>query len=259
MADAQKDTGQMESSDREVDGSGEVKPMSGLQRIWGTLFEPSRTFTWLAQKPTWILPVVILMVIVLVTSVVSRPLQIQEQVLRIEENDQLTDQQKEQYTEMVHQRTEQPVWKILGYVFPIVGVFIFVLLLSAIWYFGANVLLGGNAPFKKMFSLYSHTTLTAIPATIVKVPLMLAKGSLRVQTSLAALMPAGQEDSVIFKLLAKTDIFSIWQHVLLAIGLTVIYKFDMKKAAGLVIAFYCLWIVVSVAFSVLTKGRFMMG
>jgi hypothetical protein len=236
-----------------------VKPISAVGRVWGTLFEPSRTFAWLDQKPLWLLPVIILIIIVVITSAVTRPYQIEEQIRLIEQNERLSPEQKEQYSELTRDRANQPFWKVFGYAVPVVGVFIYVLLLSAIWYFGGNIIMGGETSYKKVLSIYSHTTLTAIPATIVKLPLMLAKGSVRVHTSLAALLPSGSDESVLFKILAKFDIFNIWQHILLAIGLTIIYKFSLKKSATLIIAFYAFWIVVSVLFSVLTKGRFMMG
>lgn len=237
----------------------QLRTMSGFQRVWGTFFEPSKVFASLSQKPSWLLPVIILIVLVMVTSIVTRPLQIQEQVHRIEENERLSPEQKEQFSEIVRERANQPVWKAVGYIMPVVGVFIYVMLLTAIWYFGGNVLLGGNTTFKKVLSIFSYSTLVAIPGTIVKVPLMLAKKSVHVQTSLAALLPSGSDDSVLFKILAKFDIFTIWQYVLVAMGLAIIYKFTVKKSAGLVIAFFGIWIIISVGFSVLTKGRFAFG
>jgi cell division protein FtsL len=237
----------------------EVAEMGTVQKITTVFYEPSKTFTSLDKRPTWLWPVIILIVLVMITSIATRPLQIQEQIHRIDQNERLSPEQKEQFIEMTYDRMNQPFWKFFGYVIPIAGVFIYVILLTAIWYFGGNVLLGGDATFKKVLSIFSHSALVAIPGTIVKLPLMLAKQSVRIQTSLAALLPSGSDESVLFKILAKFDIFNIWQYVLFTMGLAVIYKFSVKKAASLVIGFYVAWILFSVGFSVLTKGRFMLG
>ena len=71
-------------------------------------------------------------------------------------------------------------------------------------------------------------------------------------------MPSGSDDSVAFKILAKFDIFTIWQIALVALGLAIVYKFTVKKSASMVIGFWGLWIIISVGLSTLFKGRFMM-
>ena len=252
----------MENEEQVVEKNSEVAQtteMGTFRKIMTVFYEPSKTFASLSKRPTWLWPVIVLIVLVMITSAVTRPLQIQEQIRRIEQNERLSPEQKEQFVELTHERANQPFWKVFGYIIPAVGVFIFVFLMAGIWYFGGNVLLGGDATFKKVLSIFSHSTLVAIPGTIVKLPLMLAKQSVRIQTSLAALLPSGSDDSVLFKILAKFDIFNIWQYILVAMGLAVIYKFTVKKTAGLVVGFYVFWIIISVGFSVLTKGRFMLG
>jgi hypothetical protein len=243
--------------DSEVPGI--KKEMNGFQRIQGVLFDPSKAFGYLAQKPTWILPVVVLVIIVLISSAIRAPFEMQETIKRIEENPRLSAEQREEIIERIQEQTQKPISKVLRYVIPPVIIFIYVLLLGAIWYFGGNVLLGGDASYKKVLSMFSYSTMVAIPETIVKVPLMVVKKTMRVHTSLAVLMPAGGEESVLFKILAKFDIFVIWQLALVSLGLSIIYNFTVKKAAGLVILFWIVWIIVSVGLSTLLGGRLLMG
>jgi hypothetical protein len=126
-------------------------------------------------------------------------------------------------------------------------------------YFGGNILMGGETSFKKVLSVSCWSSMVAIPALILKTPLMLLKKSAQIHTSLAALMPAGSEENFLFKILTHTDIFTIWQICLLSIGLAVVYRFSTRKAAGLVIGWYLFYVVVAVVFGMLTKGRFMIG
>ncbi len=242
-----------------ADVAPESRAMSGFQRVWSVYFDPSKAFADIAQRPSWMVPLVVLIVVAIFTSVLSGPMRIQEAVDRIDQNPRLTAQQKEEIRETIEDRSGRPVMKLLSYLIgPVVGVFIYILAVSAVLYFGGNVLMGGDAPFKRVLSVFSYSSLVAIPASIIKVPLMLVKKSVNVQTSLAALMPSGSDDSVAFKILAKFDIFTIWQIALVALGLAIVYKFTVKKSASMVIGFWGLWIIISVGLSTLFKGRFMM-
>jgi hypothetical protein len=242
--------------DRETTGA--RKEMNGFQRIQGVLFDPSKTFGYLAQRPTWILPLVVLVIIVLISSAIRAPFEMQETIRRIEENPRLSTEQREEIIERIQEQTQKPVSKVLRYVIPPVVILLYVLLLGAIWYFGGNVLLGGDASYKKVLSMFSYSAMVAIPETIVKIPLMLVKKTMRVHTSLVVLMPAGDDQSVLFKILAKFDIFIIWQLALVALGLSIIYNFSIKKTAGLVILFWIIWIIFSVGLSTLLGGRLLM-
>jgi len=238
----------------------EKKPMSAWQKVWGIFFDPRRTFSSLSEKPTWILPVIVLIVIAMISSVLVTPFRMQEAIEKIDQNPRLTAEQRERIIEDMQERQAKPWMKLISYgIGPIVAIFFIVLVVSAALYFGGNVLLGGDSSFKQIFSVYSWSSLVSIPALIVKAPLMLVKNSTHVHTSLAALMPSGSDESIFFKILTHTDIFTIWEIWLISIGLAIVYKFSTKKSAGMVIAWYVFYVVVSVGFSVLTKGRFMMG
>jgi hypothetical protein len=234
--------------------------MNALQKTWNMYFAPSKTFFALEQRPTWIFPVAVLIIIVIITSVLIADFKIQEARQRINENPQLTAQQKEEIFERMEEQQAKPIMKLLSYVIgPIVAIFVVIFFVSGILYFGGNVLLGGETVFKKVLSVYSWSSLVALPGLIVKAPLMLTKKTAQVHTSLAALMPSGSDESLLFKILTHTDIFVIWEICLISIGLAIMYKFTTKKTAGLVIGLYLFYVVVAVAFSMLTKGRFIMG
>lgn len=240
--------------------SEEKKPMSGWQKAWGVFFDPRRTFSSLSERPTWILPMIVLIVIVMISNVLVSDFRIQEAREKIDQNPRLSAQQKEQILDRMEEQQAKPVMKLLSYVIgPIVAIFVIFLVVSGFLYMGGNVLLGGEGSFKKIFSVYCWSNLVAIPGFIVKMPLILVKKSSQVQTSLAALMPSGSEENLLFKILTHTDIFVIWEIWLISLGLAIVYKFSTKKTLSLVIGLYLFYVVIAVGFSVLTKGRFMMG
>ena len=238
----------------------ETKPMTAWQKVWGIFFDPRKSFSSLSERPTWIFPVIVLIIIAMISSVLVAPFRIQETIEKIDQNPQLTAEQKEQIIEDIQERQAKPWMKLISYgIGPIVAIFFIVVIVSAVLYFGGNVLLGGDAGFKQVLSVYSWSSLVSIPAIIVKTPLMLIKNSVHVHTSLAAIMPSGSDESVIFKILTHTDIFTIWEICLISIGLAVVYRFSTKRSAWLVIFLYLIYVMGSVGFSLLTRGRFMMG
>jgi len=249
-----------EGRDAETMQSEQAPQMNTLQKAWGIFFEPSKTFLSLKQTPTWLFPVIVLIVIVMITNVLVTPFRMQEAIERIDQNPRLSPQQKEEFIDRMEEQQAKPVMKLLSYVIgPIVAIFVIVLVVSGFLYFGGNVLLGGETSFKKIISVYCWSSLVAIPALILKTPLMLLKRSAQVHTSLAALMPSGSDEGLLFKILTHTDIFVIWEIWLISIGLALVHKFSTKKTASMVIGLYLFYVVIAVAFSMLTKGRFMMG
>jgi len=129
------------------------------------------------------------------------------------------------------------------------------------WKLG-NIVLGENAPYKKVFSLFSWTGLIGVLAVLVNTAWTMYKGTrLGVSTSPAAfLTPAVPPDkpSLLYLLLSKLDVFTLWSLALWAVGLAVIYRFSMKKSAGLVLTIFGIWVVISVALGKLVGGVFAM-
>jgi len=238
----------------------EAPRMSIMQKAWGIFFEPSKTFAALNRTPSWLFPVIVLIVIVMISSVIVTPFRVQEARDQIDQNPRLSAQQKEEIIDRMDDQQDKPVMKLLSYVIgPIVGVLLFVIAIAAACYFGGNVILGGETSFKKVLAVSCWSGLVAIPASIVKMPLMMVKKTSQIHTSLAAIMPSGSDESLIFKILSHTDIFTIWQIWLIALGLAIIYKFSTKKTATMVVGLYIVYVIIAVGFSMLTKGRFMMG
>jgi hypothetical protein len=246
--------------DSQPEGAGEAPRMGPFQRLWGVLAQPGKTFVSIDQRPTWLFPVIVLILVAIISSVLVADYRIQEARQKIAQNSQLTPEQREQIYERMDEQQSKPIMKLLSYVIgPIVAVFFIIFFVSAVLYFGGTVILGGETGFKKILAVYSWSSMVAIPALLLKTPLMLIKESAQVHTSLAALMPSGTEESILFKILTHTDLFTIWEIYLVSIGLAVVYRFTTRKAAGLVIGWYLFYVILAVAFSTLFGDRFMMG
>lgn len=234
----------------EVEKTTVAEEMSTLQKIWRIFTEPSKTFTVLSKKPSWFVPVAIVLVVGIISGFITYPLQIQLQINAIQEMDRFSAEQKQEIIDRVEEQANRPGPRILRSVIqPVLLIFFMVFGAAVFLWFGGNLLFGGDVSFKKVLSVYSYSTLVGvmgIPATIVKVPLMMVKKSMLVQTSLAAVLPSADLKSILFHSLSRFDVFEIWQIAVVSIGIAIICNFSMKKSAGLVIGLWVVWSIIAV-------------
>lgn len=95
------------------------------------------------------------------------------------------------------------------------------LLLVTLVFWGLFAMLGGRATFAGMFAASAWAGMIAIPGSLVKVPLMFAQETVKVQTSLALILPPEMEERFVFRLLAQADVFTLWSLYVMAVGFAV--------------------------------------
>jgi len=105
--------------------------------------------------------------------------------------------------------------------------------------------------FRRMFAFVSYSTVILALGGLIKIPLVLAKGSIDVRTSLAVLAPSVDLRSPVVVVLGSFDIFSIWQVVALCFGFGVLSGFGTKKSAGIVVGLWVILVVLRVGLSLL--------
>ncbi len=102
----------------------------------------------------------------------------------------------------------------------------------------------GTAKFKQYFSMISHTAIISSIGGLISTIVSVAISSTLNVTSLAAVfMPNGNFTMIEYNFLSAITIFSIWEFVLIFIGVKEINGFSKVKAAVLV----CLLFVISMA------------
>jgi hypothetical protein len=217
----------------------EVKTMSGVSKVFNVFFEPRKVFESLNVKPTWIVPIIIIALLAVSFFYFTFPYLMDQQVQRILDNENIPEQAKASIIERIEEQTQPPLWQMA--IAP-VGVLVSFIVVAAVLFFAFNVLLGGDSTFRRVLSAYCYSSLVAIPASIVKFPLVMAKGNINVQTSLALILSPDKQGSFIYSVLSSFDIFTIWQVLLLSIGLGVMYKFTTKKALMAVLVLWIIWI-----------------
>jgi hypothetical protein len=234
------------------------KTLSTGQLLTTIFTNPTQAFNSLIVKPTWIIPVIIILVLGLVSGFLVQDISSEMMKERIIASDKFPEQAKEQMIAQMEANTGSP----LAYVQMVGGVLVFVLVpiffVAAIFLLTGNFILGGESNYKTMLAVYSWGLMASIPETIIKIPMMLATKSIHAYTSLAILFDTSESGTAMFKIANSVDIFSLWRVALWAIGFGIAYKFSKGKsytAIGLLYVIYVvLYVVISGALSKITGG-----
>jgi len=228
--------------------------LTTFDRIVGVFTSPKETFISLKQKPTWLVPFIIMILTVMIINFFLFDIGIQDQVMKMQARNI-----DESQIQIMQERMSGAIKYVQLAAIPIVTL-VFWSILSGILLFGTNTILGGTAKFKEMFSLIAWTSLIGALGAIVKAIIIFTKETtIGVSTSLAMFMqtPAlTEKPSIVYLLLSKIDLFTIWGLVLWAIGISIITQFSMKKSATFIAVLWIIWIGFSVSFGMLTGGRF---
>jgi len=234
-----------------------VKELSAVQRAVKIYSDPESAFESIREKPTWLFPVLVTIILALITIFSTTDLQLQAQKDAILKSEMIPEDQKDQILENMEENQSSFVkTKILPSGMAVIGTFFYFAIAAGIFMMIGNLIMGGNTTFKQNFALFAWGSLIGVAETVVKVPLMLSKGSYKVYTSLALLMDESQSKTVLFQLLDAIDLFAIWKVIVFAIGFGVIYKFGKKKGYMAVVPLYIIIVAISIGFKQMFSGFF---
>lgn len=215
---------------------------------------PGRAFGRLKEKPTWLIPLIVVLIcnllfVLVSTNYVDWEKQRQTAVERMRERN-MTEEQIGQATESMEKFYSSPAMR---YGIPAVSAIV-VTIVAALFLAGVyNVslpLFGGTGDFKRTWAIVCNASLVAVPATIIRGLLVLIKRSSEVATSLLAAAP-NLEQPFLKGMLAQLDIFEFWKFMLIAIGLRVVFGVKSSKSYILVFA---VWVVVMLILALLGMG-----
>jgi hypothetical protein len=212
---------------------------------------PTRAFSRLKDKPTWLVPLIVVLVFNMLIAFVSARYvdwdkQRQVAVDKMRERN-MTEEQIQKATEGMDKFYGSPVMRygmpaVSALFVSIVGV-----LFLAVVYNVSLPLLGGTSDFKRMWAVVCNASLIAVPSAVVRGALVLMKKSAEVSTGLSMLAP-NLKNPFLSVVLARLDVFAIWELILCAIGLNVV--FGLKGAKSYLLVF-SVWAVLTVIFAIL--------
>ena len=234
--------------------SNEGKDMNVFEKIIGIFTSPRDTFVAIDNRPTWLIPFFIIIVVVVISQFLVMDIAMNDQIEAMKARGLSSEQ-----IQTAQEHMQGPM-KYIGFIIAPVGILIVWLILAGILLFTGNTIMGGKAQFKNVLAIISWSSLIGIVQAALRTYLIISNGtSFGVTTSLAILLPTpqvGESKTLLYRLLSRFDIFTIWTLILWIIGLAVVYKFSTKKSATMVLTLWAIYIVLVVALGSLLGGIF---
>ena len=209
-------------------------------RMVGTLFSPGRTFASVNQQvehKDWLIPLIVMAIVGMLSAYLIMPIALAGEM----------EAMREQIQEDEALAQALKVGNIASIPGAAIAAAAMLFVQAAIFLALANFILGGDGTYKKTLAVVSYSSLVGIPAAIITVPLMLIKGSVKVQVGLSLLLPGSMEGGFLFHLLSMLNLFSIWQFSLIAIGLGAVADIRTRRAAYGVFGLWIVYVLIAAA------------
>jgi hypothetical protein len=226
--------------------------MGEFSRLVGIFFEPGKTFRDIAQRPSWIVPLILVVAVLIGTTVVVTQHIGMDRIL-MQQNamnsrfQQLTPEQKQQSLAI------QMKFASLAYVFVAIGVPIMDVIVAAVLLGIAGGLMGGGMRFKQVFAVVCYSGLPAIITAILTIVVAFLKNpdEYNAQNPLAfnvgAFLDPTTASKFVYSLASSMDLFVFWTILLIATGL--------KAAAGKKLTFTGALVAVVLPWAILVLGK----
>lgn len=203
--------------------------MEMINRIIGIFIQPRKVFESFPESPRlvdWLIPLLLLFVIGGISSKLTAPLVMDYRYEAIANNPDIPDDKKEEILEKFD--TEESGAGML-LTMAIVGGTIWYLIQSGILFGLGSLVLGGAMNFISIWTLVLYVNLIGILEFLVKIPIILSTGNLKVEMGLSLLLPDSMAGTMLHNLLFQFDIFSIWRVVLIGLGMSILFQLDRRK------------------------------
>lgn len=203
--------------------------MGDFSRLTGVLFEPSKTFTDIARRPSWILPLVLMILASMgVTALFSQRVGwerlIRHQIETSSRAQQLSPEQREQAI-----ATQSRLAPVFGYAGTLVAIPLYCLLAAGVFTGLVAGVMSVPVRFRQAFAVVAYASLPNVVAALLTGVVMLLKNpdDFDLQNPLmfnaGAFMDPEHSSKFLHSMATSIDLFSFWVILLMATGL---------KAAG---------------------------
>jgi hypothetical protein len=226
---------------------------NAFSRIIGVIISPKPTFASIAARPTWIVPIVILMILSLTTIYIFSQ-RVGWRAFMVRQNEQSERVQKQMENMTPEQRdqmldTQVKVASKIGYVSGTLGILIALLIVAGILLLGFMVIAGIRPSYSQSLGIVAHAWVgPGIVASILGILILCLKDPSTVDlnnlvaSNVAAFMP---DDTAkwLKALLGSVDLFAFWNMLLMAFGFSAVEpkKLTVGKAFGIVLSLFIVW------------------
>jgi hypothetical protein len=214
------------------------KEPSFPSRVLGVFISPKKVFDSLDRKPEWVWAALLGLVVMLALTFILLPrVLLPEQLAALRDNPNMSPER----LSAIEDRFQGALPMMFGMISALIGYIVMLFGRSLIIFVAALAFLSARAPFTKVLSVTAYSGFIGLLSYAVKTPLMIAKGTRNVETSLAVFMSPEEGSKFLRGLVGSFDIFSIWELIIISIGIGIIFKVSGKKAAMMVVPLWIVW------------------
>jgi hypothetical protein len=235
-------------------GPGTEAGGGAFSRVIRMFHQPTAVFQELALTPTWLPPLIVILVFAIGAQLVIAP--------RIDMDATVRESLGERAEEMSDAQIDQTVavgskiGRISMFASP-VAIPILYLLVSGVYFLGLKVT-GSDTEYKSVFATVLHAILPpAVISSVLMTVIAFKKTGFTamdlegmVKSNLGAFL-SPDAPKALAALAKLVDVFNVWQWVLLVIGLAIVGKVSRGKATGIVVVVWGGWAVIKVALAAL--------
>lgn len=236
--------------------------ISKTDAMIGVITEPGNTYEEVAKtegKNYWILPILIGVILGLIGSFIfmsnnelkSSVMDKQRQKMEEKMNEnvksgKMSEADKEKAIEQSSKFMDPNgmFFKLIGYGGAILGPFI-LLFISSVFYLIGLKIFKADFVFSNVLNVVGLAYIIAAIGGIIGIVLSVVMGKM-VSPGLSLVLKEEMVGLKMFTLLSKVDIFTIWEHIVIMIGLAKIGKIETMKAGIIVFGIWFIFIAVSV-------------
>lgn len=234
---------------------------SSFGRLIGVLVSPGKTFRSIAERPTWLVPFLVLVTLSLLVGWLLFGRVDPEEMVRFQLGKFADRVPPEQVEKMIHD-TENltPGKRLLQTAIGLPVAALSYAVLSAV-FLGIFKLLGSEITFKQSFSTYLHGMTPFAVAALINLPLILTRDTVTPEEMMGggvlvaspAILASEETSAVIRSLLGSLNFFTLWTLALLILGYRTVARVSLAASSGTVITLWLLWVAGKAGFAALFR------
>lgn len=234
---------------------------SGFGRVIGALISPEKTFRSIAERPTWVVPLLLLVLLGAGYSWIAQQRVDPGELIKHQMEMFGIDLSKEQLEEIESQATAEKsqLRQILELLGGALGIAAFYLIVAALFLVVFR-LAGSEIDFRRSLAVIVHGLLPlGLVAGLLNIVLALSRAEITPEEMtfgllVSSLRPLAPEESrVLASLLGSLDFFTIWSVVLLILGFRAVARVPTRTAATIVLILWGLWVLIKAGFVALVN------
>lgn len=230
--------------------------MDLFNRLQGIFFNPKLTLKAISERPIWIDALIILLIAWALFNYITNPYLQKDTVQLLESSDKLLERMGEdRFNEMI-ERTKNPTKArvLLSNFLQKPATLLIGFLFSSLIILAMSRMFSTEGNYKQVLSAVLHANfIDKILGNALRLVLIITRKSfMQTTTSLALFFPKLEITSPAFIILSQVDFFQLWLFGVLGLGLSSIFKIELKKALILSYSFWVLKSLLYIAYGLIS-------